>query len=340
MGFADVRAGTRVLMLVLVLVQGIGDYNVTICNNTAWTFRSFWHNESAVLTATGFAQTVSNVHLPNTSDAHAAAWPPLQPVAPSCPVIARAPCPPPAHPGSPAGSCSGFLGTGHGGEYVFSVTLHGPDGSTVDLLQASPEQKKRWGPTDGGGGRISIVKQSQIGAYLATQNVTLDPVAGMTVTANYTLGFDHVNSGNHSVNWFYGCMSMFALPFKRWVAQLTNGTEVSGVFSSADNMTLQQDIEWVAVYDDDSRRGAVYQYPVGRAPLERQKGLASNEIWNREYDHKLYLQLGVPITKGSQFGVQHSVTAFTSKGTEPWLETAKKLVHWPTKDLTMALKTD
>ena len=148
-------------------------------------------------------------------------------------------------------------------------TLAGPDGSTVDLLQAGPEQKKRWGPTDGG--RISVVKQSQIGAYLATQNVTLDPVAGMTVTANYTLGFDHVNSGNHSVNWFYGCMSMFALPFKRWVAQLTNGTEVSGVFSSADAMTLQQDIQWMAVYDDDSRRGAVYQYPVGHAPQERLK---------------------------------------------------------------------
>ena len=305
---------------------GTGDYNVTVCNNTAWTYRSLWHNSSAVLTATGFAQTVSNVHLPNTSNAHEAVWPPLEPVAPSCPVIPRVPCPP-AKPGAPQGSCSGFLGTGHGGEYVFSVTLHGPDGSTVDLLRASPEQKKRWAAADGS--RISIIKQSQIGAYLATQNVTLDPVAGMTVTANFTLGFDHVNSGNHSVNWFYPCMSMFALPFKRWVAHLTNGTELSGVFSSTDEMTLQKDIEWIAVYDDDSRRGAVYQYQVGRAPLELQKGLASNEIWNRKYDHKLYLQLAVPTTKGAQFGVQHTVTAFTAKSTEPWLDAAKKLVHWP-----------
>ena len=46
------------------------------------------------------------------------------------------------------------------------------------------------------------------------------------MTANFTLGFDHVNADNHSVNWFYPCMSMFALPFKKWVAQLTNGTEV------------------------------------------------------------------------------------------------------------------
>ena len=326
------------------LLQGVqvgtGNYNITVCNNTAWTFRSlWWHNNglwNPVLTATGFAQTVSNVHLPNTSDAHETIWPPLQPVAPSCPVVKRAPCPPPAHAGSPQGSCSGFLGTGHGGEFVFSVTLHGPDGSTVDLLQAGPEQKKRWGPNDGG--RISIVKQSQIGAYLATQNVTLDPVAGMTVTANFTLGYDHVNSGNHSVNWFYPCMSMFALPFKRWVAQLTNGTEVSGVFSSDAATALQQDVEWVAVYDDDSHRGAVYQYPVGHVPLELQKGLASNFFWNRKYDHKLYLQLGVPITKGSEFGVQHTVTAFTAQSTEHWLDAAKKLV--PAKNLTTALKTD
>ena len=313
---------------------GTGSYNVTICNNTAWTFRSLWHNSSAVLTPTGFAQTVSNVHLPNTSNAHATIWPPLQPVAPSCPVIPRAPCPPPPHPGSAEGSCSGFLGTGHGGEFIFRVTLHGPDGSTVDLLQASVEQKKRWAPSEGS--RISVIKQSQIGAYLATQNVTLDPLVGMTVTANFTVGFDHVNSDNHSVNWFYPCMSMFALPFKRWVAQLTNGTEMSGVFSSADAMTLQQDIKWVAVYDDDSRRGAVYQYPVGHAPMERQKGLASNEFWNRKYDHKLYLQLGVPVTKGAQFGVQHTITAFTAKDTEPWLEAAKKLVRWP----AVRLKTD
>lgn len=39
------------------------DYNLTVCNNTAWTFRSLWHGGAAVLTPTGFAQTVSNVNL-------------------------------------------------------------------------------------------------------------------------------------------------------------------------------------------------------------------------------------------------------------------------------------
>ena len=33
-----------------------GDYNITACNNTAWTFRGLWHKSAAVLTPTGFAQ--------------------------------------------------------------------------------------------------------------------------------------------------------------------------------------------------------------------------------------------------------------------------------------------
>lgn len=40
-----------------------GGYNLTVCNNTAWTFRGLWYGGAAVLTPTGFAQTVSNVNL-------------------------------------------------------------------------------------------------------------------------------------------------------------------------------------------------------------------------------------------------------------------------------------
>jgi hypothetical protein len=273
---------------------GTGVYNVTICNTTAWTFRSLWHSENVVLSATGFAQTVSNVNLPNRSNAHDELWPPLRPLAASCPVIQRPLCPPPKS-GAPVGSCNGFLGTGHGGEYVYAVTLHTPGGKEqVDLLAAPAAAKQSWST----GGSISVVKQSQIGAYLATQNVTLDPVNGMTVTANYTLAFDNVNktSVGH-INWFYPCMSMFALPFKRWVAVTANGTQLSGTFSADDSMTLQQDIRWAAVYDEDSARGAVYQYPVGHAYKGRHG--AHNEFWNRAYDHKLYHLRDISIMIGN-----------------------------------------
>jgi hypothetical protein len=117
-----------------------GPYNITVCNNTAWTFRSLWHGGVAVLTPTGFAQTVSNVNIQNVTGAAQQLWPPLRPISAACPVLPLAPCPP----STTEGSCSTFLGTGHGGEYVFSVVLHAPDGTTVDLLSAVPSAAQTW----------------------------------------------------------------------------------------------------------------------------------------------------------------------------------------------------
>jgi len=102
-------------------------------------------------------------------------------------------------------TCSGFLGTGHGGEYVFAVSLHAGGEEVIDLLAAAPTASKAWPALDGG---ISIIKESrkltsscdwstfshsllllaELGGYLATQNVTLSS-EGMTVTANYTLAY-------------------------------------------------------------------------------------------------------------------------------------------------------
>jgi hypothetical protein len=133
----------------------------------------------------------------------------------------------------------------------------------VDLL-APAATGKQWPQVDDG---ISIIKESQIGAYLATQNVTLSH-SGMTV-------------------YFYSFMTMFALPFKSWVAVTANGTEVNGTFSKDDSFTLESAIQWAAVFDPISLRGAVYQYPVGHA--FRGRAGFENSFWNRAYDHKLYL---------------------------------------------------
>ena len=108
--------------------------------------------------------------------------------------------------GGPAqgnGTCSGFLGTGHGGEYVYAVSLHA-GGEVINLLDAAPTAGKQWpiasalgsaaaaAAAAGGTGisSISIIKESQLGGYLATQNVTLSK-EGMTVSANYTLAYDN-----------------------------------------------------------------------------------------------------------------------------------------------------
>ena len=291
-----------------------GGYNITVCNNTAWTYRSLWHGGAAVLTPTGFTQTVTNVNLPKhpcsamdtatgprqhrratgrnwtqcsgiftgcpavglveggadvteceakcestpnctafnvrmvkpggcslrhcppgtlptgealptfasyasyplkcepwkppapghtggkpCSETTTALWPPLRPVAQ--PIIPITPCGAGwgVQPGLPGGSpnqgngtCSGFLGTGHGGEYVFSVSLHA-GGEVIDLLRAPPTASKLWLKLQDG---ISIIKESQLGGYLATQNVTLSS-SGMTVSSNYTLAYEntlhHIN---------------------------------------------------------------------------------------------------------------------------------------------------
>jgi hypothetical protein len=116
-------------------------------------------------------------------------------------------------------------------------------------LLAPAATGKRWPQLDGG---ISVVKESQIGAYLATQNVTLSH-SGMSVSANYTLAFDNTL---HRVNYFYPFMTMFALPFKSWVAVTANGTEVNGTFLKDDSFTLKCAIQWAAVFDPTSLRGA------------------------------------------------------------------------------------
>lgn len=126
-------------------------------------------------------------------------------------------------------------------------------------------------------------------------------------------------------------MTMFALPFKSWVAVTANGTEVNGTFRKDDSFTLQSAIQWAAVFDPESLRGAVYQYPVGHAYHGR-PGF-ENSFWNRAYDHKLYLQVNVShefgTKKGTQFGFSHTVTAFAANSESTWVDAAKQVVKWP-----------
>jgi hypothetical protein len=133
---------------------------------------------------------------------------------------------------------------------------------------------------------------------------------------------------------FYPSMTMFALPFKSWVAVTANGTQLTGTFRSDDSFSLQSAVRWVAVFDPESLRGAVYQYPVGHAYAGR-KGF-ENSFWNRAYDHKLYLQVNVSkefgTEKGAQFGFSHTVTGFTASSVSAWVDDAKRLVKWPSSE--------
>ena len=145
-----------------------GGLSVSFCNSTAWTFRDLnfstatpketLSTTSPILTPTGFAQVVSNVRVaPNESSK---LWPPLHPVV--CPVVPRGPNGPPA-PGASEGS--GFLGTGHGGEYVFGLELvatpAGPP-ERMNLLGGEALPLAKVWPS---GAMLQVEKHSQIGPF-------------------------------------------------------------------------------------------------------------------------------------------------------------------------------
>eukprot|EP00041_Stephanoeca_diplocostata_P035001 m.1216586 g.1216586 ORF g.1216586 m.1216586 type:complete len:265 (+) comp24614_c0_seq7:3554-4348(+) len=235
----------------------------------------------------------------------AATWAVRVRCCPTCSVAAVA--------GAPNGS--GFLGTGHGGEYVFAVALHSTAGDSRNLL--TPGQHAQWPAGTG----LTVVKESQIGPFLSTEEVAVG-VRGVRITVNLTVAYAVTST---ELNFLYPCMTMFALPFKQWIAATANGTQVTGVFASDDSFTLRQRVRWVAVYDG-VRLGAVYQYPVGNA----YNGSApfQNEFWNRAYDHKLYFRTDTIPAKGHSFIFTYNISAFTAEPAE-WIKAAKEQVAWP-----------
>ena len=161
-------------------------------------------------------------------------------------------------------------------------------------------------------------KTSQIGPYLAVQTVKLHPEYGIQVASRLTLKYENTTG---KVNFFYPCMTMFALVFKRWVAESLNGTSISGTFLYDNSFTLHSDIRWAAVFDDVSN-GALLQFP---KPYKG-SGSFKNSFWNRKYDHKLYLRIDPPTVVGSTVEIRHSVQGFKAEN-QSWVETARRLVR-------------
>tara|TARA_B110000208_G_C11759884_1_gene426480 strand:- start:10 stop:1830 length:1821 start_codon:yes stop_codon:yes gene_type:complete len=309
--------------------------NISFCNNTAWTFRDVhWLSPAndtlqPVLSATGFAQCVSNVRVgPNASRAK---WPPLRRISPFTSVIKRGPNGPPA-PGAPGGS--GFLGTGHGGEYVFALNLLAavatPPRSSgraswplhaINLLaDARLPVAQTWSPDT----PLTVVKDSQIGPFLVVESVTLrrgpQGLGRLRIHVNLTVAFPDVVD---DVDFLYPAMTMFAEPFTHWYAVLANGTRRAGTFTSDYSFTLRSDIMWLAVHSAEESRGALYQYPGQYHGSARFK----NSFWNRQGDHKLYFRVDPPNgTVGSSVEYIHEIVPFSVPPGGNWTAIAQSLV--------------
>jgi hypothetical protein len=291
----------------------VGVYNTTICNETAWTFRSLFKGAVEILSPLGFTQTVAHLSVPPNESIKR--WPPLKAVKqPVVPVNNSAE--------------NGFVGTGHGGELIFGLGLtSSADSKEYDLLRVGqgtpmPAPGVVYPPNT----TLRVTKRSQIGPYLATEIVELHPTFGLNVSSTLTLAF--ANASYEYVDYFYATMTMFALPYKRWCAQRLNGTFAYGTFTFDMSFSLHADIRWAAVFDDDSGQGGVFQYPGGQAPIGSADGF-KNSFWNRKYDHKLYLRIDAPKTFGVPLTIQHSVLGFVATNAT-WMDVARSLVRgWP-----------
>ena len=184
---------------------------------------------------------------------------------------------------------------------------------------------------------LRATKRSQIGPYRATETVELHPMLGLNVSSTLTLAY--ANRSYELVDYFYATMTMFALPYKRWVAQLQNGSLASGVFTFDMSFSLRADIRWAAVFDDASGQGSVFQFPGGHAPIGSADGF-KNSFWNRKYDHKLYLRIDPPRTVGKPLTIQHTVLGFEATN-ETWVAVARSLVRgWPPPESRTETTTD
>ena len=109
----------------------VGDYNTTLCNETAWTFRALYKGVQEILSPLGFTQSVAHVSIPPRDAGKL--WPPLEPVVqPVVPVNASAK--------------NGFVGTGHGGEVIFGLRSRAPpmQSRMIYCVSVTVHRCRRW----------------------------------------------------------------------------------------------------------------------------------------------------------------------------------------------------
>jgi hypothetical protein len=217
-----------------------GDYRVTFVARSAWTIREAAWKDDLFLTPTGAYGTVAR-------------WREKPPEADL------------------------FVGTGHGGEKVESLTLAvyendaDDPAKTVDVLEAVENGKA----LPAAGARFVLTKTSRIGPYKHTFVTTVSP-EGLRETSRLEPDGDL-----DTIDLVYPFMHCFPKSYTDWTAALPGGGTDGGTFASDNRFTLRKAAEWIAVYDAEKGRGVLLAFP-GEVS-------APNKLWNRKRDNKLYL---------------------------------------------------
>lgn len=229
-----------------------GDYHVRFWEKAAWTLASVNYQGHSLLTHTGAYHSVLKVRGEGKSE---------------------------------------WIGSGHGGEQIESLTLE-IDGVAHPI---GPELSVT-------GTTFTLIKVARMGPYQHTARVAISP-EGITKHLDFRMIGPPL-----PIEQMYALMHCFSKAAEHWLVEKTGGEEERGTFTSDNQFTLRQDIRWAAVYAPTLGVGMTYVYPevyAGHPPLR-------NAFWNRKNDNKLYLSVMPSQEAGATFGYQVRLQGFVA----------------------------
>ena len=185
----------------------VADYEVTFAPDAAWTVATLSHRGEPVIVRTGANQTALNRKVPQQSGPEA------------------------------------FIGSGHGGEEILSITLTADGKAVSDPAKAPPAKE------------YVFEKKSRIGPVLNHTRTVLNAEGlGQTVTIT-----PEGDAG--IVRYFYLFMHCFTPEATEWHAILADRRPISDAFPAQKENSLKEDVHGFALYVPGSGKGIAVTYP-------------------------------------------------------------------------------
>ncbi len=192
----------------------VADYEVAFAPDAAWTVATLSYRGEPVIVRTGANQTVLNRKVPQQSGPEA------------------------------------FIGTGHGGEEILSITLTADGKAVADPAKAPPAKE------------YVFEKKSRIGPVLNHTRTVLNAEGlGQTVTIT-------PEGDTGIVRYFYLFMHCFTPQSTEWHAILADRRVISDAFPPEKQNSLMEDVHGFALYLPAWGKGIAVTYPEAYAGQE------------------------------------------------------------------------